>query len=65
MSGKFSKIKWTSNKTFNKYNSDGSIKTNRFTKKELEEYLKRKKRQELLEQEKHRKPRIKRNGNLM
>ncbi len=40
MSGKMSKIRMKSNKSYGKYNLDGTLKTNKMSKSQLERYLK-------------------------
>lgn len=42
MSGEYSKIKWKSNKSYNDYNLDGTIKINKLSKSQQERYLRKK-----------------------
>ena len=65
MSGKYSKIKWMSNKTFGDYNLDGTIKTDNLSKSQLERYLKKKGLESQRREEELREPRVKRNGKII
>ena len=65
MSGKYSKIKWMSNKTFGDYNLDGTIKTNNLSKSQLSKYLKKKELESQRREEELREPRVKRNGKII
>lgn len=65
MSGKYSKIKWMSNKTYGDYNLDGSIKTDNLSKSQLERYLRKKELESQRREDELRKPRIKRNGKII
>lgn len=57
--GKFSKIKLRSNKTFDNYNLDGSLKLKTMNKKERKNYTKKKELEHLRMIEENRLPKIK------
>lgn len=65
MSGKYSKIKWMSNKTFRDYNLDGTIKTDNLSKSQLKRYLDKKELESQRREEELREPRVKRNGKII
>lgn len=64
MSGKMSKIRMKSNKSYGKYNLDGTLKTNKMSKSQLERYLKKKGLESQRREDEMSKPRVKRNGKL-
>lgn len=63
--GKTSRIRYISNKSYDNYNPDGTIKTDNLSKKQLKRYLKKKELESKRRAEEDRKPRIKRNGKLL
>ena len=65
MPGKMSKIRMKSNDTFNKYNKDGSLRTDNMSKSQQQKYLKKKELQSQRREEELRKPKIKRNGKII